>query len=168
MSRRQIAFLTTMVLVLCAGVVVGRLTTRMPLPAPEQGPGPSWIAQQLDLSAAQRQQMDAIWAETRQKMDQSFEKRHELDKQRDAEVRALLSEEQRAAFEKIMANYHAQRSEMDKQRESLIHDAETRSRALLDKTQQDRWDELTKEMHARHAMHHQGESAQTKPASQPE
>jgi Spy/CpxP family protein refolding chaperone len=167
MSRRQIAFLTTMVLVLCAGVVVGRLTTRIPVPAPEQGPRPSWIAQQLDLSTDQRQQMDAIWADTRQKMDQSSEKRHDLDKQRDAEVQALLSDQQRAAFEKIMTAYHSQRAEMDKQRESLIHDAETRSRALLDPTQQKKWDELSKEMHNHHGPHRPGGSPQTNPATQP-
>ena len=167
MSRRQIAFLTTMVLVLCAGVVVGRLTTRVPIVAPTQGPGPSWIAQQLDLSTDQRQQMDAIWADTRQKMDQASEKRHETDKQRDAQVQALLSDQQRAAYEKIMSDYHSRRTEMDKQRESLIHDAETRSRALLDPAQQTKWDELSKEMHNHHGPHRPGGNPQTNPATLP-
>jgi F0F1-type ATP synthase membrane subunit b/b' len=165
MSRRQIAFLTTMVLVLCAGVVVGRLTTRVPVAPPEQGGGPSWIAEQLDLSAQQRQQMDAIWADTRQKMDQAFEKRHELDKQRDAEIQTLLSDQQREMFDKIMTDYRSQRSVMDKQREGLIHDAETRSRSLLDEPQQKKWDELAKEMHAHHG-HHPGGPPQN-PATQP-
>ncbi len=110
MSRRQFAFLTTTALVLCAGVVVGRLTTRVPAAtAPARGGGPSWIADQLNLSAQQKQQMDAVWAETRQKIEQAGERRHQIDKQRDAEIQALLSDQQRAEFEKIMTVYRAAR-----------------------------------------------------------
>jgi hypothetical protein len=164
-------FLITTTLVLCAGVVVGRLSIRVPVAvaaAPEQhGGGPSWLAQQLNLSATQKQQMDAVWADTRLKIDQSFDRRRQIDKQRDAAVQALLSEEQRAAYQKIVADYRAQRAEADKQRESLIHDAESRSRALLDETQQKKWDELAKDMHSRRGPHRPGGSPDTHPATQP-
>jgi Spy/CpxP family protein refolding chaperone len=159
MARRQIAFLTTTLLVLCAGVVVGRLTTKMPVLAVqggERGQGPSWIAQQLNLSTQQRTQMDAIWADIRQKMDQAGEKRHELDRKRDADVQALLTDAQKAAYVKINDDYRAQRGAMDKERGMLISDAEKRSRDLLDENQQKKWDELTKDMHGRRGPHHGG------------
>lgn len=171
MSRRQMAFLITTTLVLCAGVVLGRLSIRVPVAVAveheQHGAGPSWFAQQLNLSATQKQQMDAVWAETRLKIDQSFDRRRQIDRQRDAALQALLSDEQRAAYQKIVADYRAQRAEADKQRESLIHDAESRSRALLDETQQKKWDELAKDMHSHRGPHRPGGSPDTHPATQP-
>jgi Spy/CpxP family protein refolding chaperone len=153
----------TSALVLCAGVVLGRLWAQLPVKMPEHGQGPSWIADQLNLTSEQRQQMDAVWAQTMQKIGQTMDQRHECDKQRDTAVTALLTEQQRAAYEKIMSDYHGKRSELDKQRDSLIHDADDRSRALLDDVQKARWDELTKEMHGRHGPHRPG-SPDTRPA----
>jgi F0F1-type ATP synthase membrane subunit b/b' len=154
MSGRQFAFVFTVVLVLAAGVVVGRLWTRLPLAAPPPpGQERSWIADQLDLTTDQRKQMDAIWAETKQKMAATFDQHHSLDHERDAAIRNLLNDEQKAAYDKIQAEYRAKRTQMDKQRDQLIHDAEERSRALLDDSQQKQWDELTKLMHQRHGPH---------------
>jgi Spy/CpxP family protein refolding chaperone len=180
MTRRLIAFLTTTILVLCAGVVVGRLTMQMPVlttPGGEHsehnGQGPSWIAQQLGLSTQQRAQMDAIWADARQKMEQSGEKRHEVDRAHDAAVQAILSDSQKAEFEKVNADYHAQRTALEKDRGMLIGDAEKRSRDLLDETQQKKYDELTKQMHNQQTHNHRGPrrsgaSPDTQPATQPE
>jgi Spy/CpxP family protein refolding chaperone len=183
MARRLVAFLTTIILVLCAGVVVGRLTMKMPVLAAQQngehGQGPSWIAQQLNLTTQQRAEMDAIWADTRQRMDQSGEKRRDLDRKRDADIQSLLSDSQKAAFQKITADFRAQRTAMDKERGMLIADAEKRSRDLLDETQQKKWDELAKDMHHRGPRHgggsggdnrgaSPGNSPETQPASQPE
>jgi Spy/CpxP family protein refolding chaperone len=156
MSLRKIVFLMTTALVLCAGVVLGRLWAQLPARMPEHGQGPSWIADQLDLTAEQRQQMDAVWAQTKSKLDQSGDQRHEADKQRDAAVMALLTTPQQTAYEKIMSDYHGKRTELDKQREGLIQDAEASSRALLDDSQKARWDELTKQMHAHHGPHWPG------------
>lgn len=167
MSRRQIAFVTTSALVLCAGFVLGRLTSHVRTASPHEHGNPSWIAEQLNLSAAQKQQMDALWAETRLKIDQSSDRRRQMDRQRDAEIQAMLSDEQRTAFQKIMNGYHGQRADADKQRESVIHDAEARSRALLDETQQKKWDELAKDMHSHRGPHRPGGSPDTRPATQP-
>lgn len=155
MSGRQFAFVFTVVLVLAAGVVVGRLWTRLPLVAAPPPPGQerSWIADQLNLTTDQRKQMDAIWAETKQKMAATFDQHHGLDHERDAAIRNLLNDEQKAAYDKIVAEYRAKRAQMDKQRDQLIHDAEERSRALLDASQQKQWDELTKLMHQHHGPH---------------
>jgi Spy/CpxP family protein refolding chaperone len=170
---RLVAFLTTTILVLCAGLVVGRLTMKVPAVSGhgdhgDHG-GPSWIAQQLDLTPQQRTQMDAIWADTRQKMDQTGEKRRDLDRQQNADVQALLSDSQKAAFEKITLDYRARRAAMDKERGMLIGDAEKRSRDLLDETQQKKWDELTKQqMHNHRSPRRGGPSPETHPATQPE
>jgi Spy/CpxP family protein refolding chaperone len=165
MSWRKIVFLMTTALMLCAGVVLGRLWAQLPAAKPQQGQGPSWIADQLNLTAEQRQQMDAVWAVTKQKLEQSSDQRHDADKQRDTAVMALLTTPQQTAYEKIMSDYRDKRSQLDKDRESLIQDAEARSRALLDDSQKARWDELTKQMHLHHGPPHWSGSPDTRPAT---
>src|SRR5581483_9979532 len=112
MKRSKQVFLITTVLVLAAGVVLGRLSSRLPddhFPPHKQ---PPWVAQ-LGLSAEQQKQMDAIWAETRKKMDESREAadqhRQELQQQRDDAIHKLLSADQQAAYDKIQEDYRNKR-----------------------------------------------------------
>jgi hypothetical protein len=152
MRRSRQVVLVMAVLVLCAGVVVGRLSARLaseerPLPP---GHSPSWLADQLDLSTDQRQQMDAIWANVHQQIGNNGEKRHDLERERDDAIRALLSDQQEAAYQAIYEEYHEKRLEMDKTRDALIKSAEDKSRALLNDSQKARWDVLSKEMPGHH------------------
>jgi Spy/CpxP family protein refolding chaperone len=156
MSHKKIILGFTAFLVLGAGLAVGRLTARLPGPFHEHGVNPSWIADQLDLTSEQRQEMNAIWDQTRDKMQDLGHQRHQLDVGRDDAVRALLSDEQKAAYDKIYSDYHAQRSQLDQERSDLMHGANEQTRALLDDTQKAKWDELTKEFQAGHGQHADG------------
>lgn len=151
MFRSKIVFLLTVLLMLGAGVVLGRISARMPGP-PGEGRPPSWLADQLDLTTDQRKQMDAIWAETKQKIGKTFEKRRAIDKQRDQAIMALLTPEQKRAYEGILDSARAQRATLDKEREAAVREANERSRALLDDRQKQRWETLTQQMreHDRH------------------
>jgi hypothetical protein len=142
MSKRRIILLPAFLLVLSAGVVVGKLWTRLPAAVPLPGKGPSWLADQLDLSPEQRQQMDSIWSDTQQKLQKTEEIRRGFDKTRDQAIAALLSPEQRIVYGKILDDFHAHRADLDKDREKLIHDAEARSRALLTDAQKLKWDAM--------------------------
>jgi Spy/CpxP family protein refolding chaperone len=145
-------FLVAAVLVLCAGVVVGRLSMQLAATAPPPPPGhpPSWLADQLDLTADQRQQMDAIWADVKQQIGSGWDKRHDLDHERDQAIQNLLTDQQKTAYQKIYDDYRSKRQEIDKTRDALIKSAEERSRALLNDSQQKRWDLLAKDMHGHH------------------
>jgi len=151
MNRSGFVFLSASVLLLCAGLVLGRLWARNPVAsgAPPGNP-PSWIADQLDLNPAQRQQMDAVWDETKTKIGKTMERRHAMEHDRDEALHKLLTPDQAVAWDKISEDFHTQRAALDKDREKLIHDADERSRALLDDTQKKKWDVLTKQMHDRH------------------
>jgi Spy/CpxP family protein refolding chaperone len=140
------------VLVLCAGVVVGRLSARLSseIPPPPPGHTPSWLADQLDLTADEQQKMDAIWADVKQQMSRDWDKRHDLDRQRDEAIRNMLTDEQRAKYEEIYDTYRQKRADMEKTRDALIKSAEERSRALLTDSQKVRWDQLAKDMHGHH------------------
>jgi len=140
------------VLVLCAGVVVGRLSARLSdeAPPPPTGHTPSWLADQLDLTADQQQKMDAIWADVKQQMSKDWDKHRDLDRQRDEAVRDLLSDDQLVQYEAIYDAYRVKRAEMERTRDTLIKSAEERSRELLTDSQKVRWDQLAKDMHTHH------------------
>jgi hypothetical protein len=149
MKRSRQVFLMTVVLVLCAGVVVGRLSAKLAveLPTPPPGHPPSWLADQLGLSTDQRQQMDAIWAEVKQQMGNDRDRRREFDRERDEAIQNLLSVRQKLAYQEIYDEYHTKRQQMETARDALIKSAEERSRAMLSDSQKLRWDQLSKDMH---------------------
>ncbi|MGD1278164.1 MAG: hypothetical protein ABR964_13205 [Tepidisphaeraceae bacterium] len=145
--RKQIIFIVTAVLVLVAGLAIGWVT------AP-YSPGfifprhhRSWVADQLNLTTQQHQQMDAIWVPMQQKWAEMSDRRRSLSHERDEAIVHLLNDQQRAAYDKILDDYHAKRDALDKDRQALMHDAVQRSRALLDDSQKAKWDELTKDIH---------------------
>jgi Spy/CpxP family protein refolding chaperone len=138
------------VLVLSAGVVVGRLSARLAAepPPPPPGHSPSWLADQLGLSADQRQQIDAIWADVKQQQRYDFEQRRpELAHDRDEAIRDMLTDDQWSEYQEIYEIYREKRQDMDKAQDTRIKTAEERSRALLNDSQKARWDQLAKDMH---------------------
>jgi len=150
MTHSNILLVSTALLVMSAGVVVGRLSDRLPaVRVKGEQHSRSWLADQLKLTADQRQKMDGIWVETRQEVDKAFAARNELERQRDQAVHDLFTPEQRAAFEKINQDYRTSRDELFKERNTIVRDANDRSRALLDESQQKQWDILSKEMRDR-------------------
>ena len=147
MRRSTLILSTAAVLVLSAGLVVGRLSTMLKPPAPPQDHNRGWFQDTLGLSAEQRKNMDGVWADVKQQVDKINDRRHATDKDRDTAVRALLTPEQLAAYDKIFADTHAKHLELDKERETLFHTANDKSRALLTTDQQVKWDAMQKDMH---------------------
>ena len=157
MNNTRSILLAAFILVLSAGVVLGRLWAKLPMveSAPTTRPAtqPSWLAEQLGLSPAQGQQVDAIWAETKLQLSKTGERRHTLDATREQAVVALLSSDQQKAYEQILTDFRARRAELDKERESLIHSADERSRSLLSDEQKRKWDQL-RDSHGWHGPPH--------------
>jgi Spy/CpxP family protein refolding chaperone len=167
MMRSKLVLLIAVILVLSAGVVVGRLWTRWPMVTGASGAQPSWLADQLDLSAEQRQQMDAIWADVNPKIDQNWERHRSLDHERDRAIQDLLTPEQWTAYGKIFDEFRARQTELHNEREKLVHDAEARSRALLNDSQRQKLDAMRdamKNSHMRHGPRGPGSRASTRPA----
>jgi hypothetical protein len=147
MRRSTILLSTAAVLVLSAGLVLGRLSTRLRPPQPSPDHHRGWFPEQLGLTAEQQKSMDGIWAEVKPQMDKINDRRRAADKDRDAAIRALMTPEQLAAYDKIFADLHAKHQDLDKEREALFHSANDRSRALLTADQQVKWDAMQKDMH---------------------
>lgn len=151
MKRNGLIFITSLVLTLCAGIVLGAVWAKLPVvvanpptPAPTTKPGPGWVESQLHLRPEQKAKMDAIWSEVHQKMFKSFETRRSLEKERDDTCRALLSDEQRAQWDKIRDDYKVKISAASSSngRETLFREADTKTREILDPDQQKIWDKM--------------------------
>jgi hypothetical protein len=150
MMNSNLVLASTVLLVLGAGVVVGRLSDHLPMRTPnaatqEQRPR-SWLVDQLKLTTDQRQKMDAIWAATRQEFDKDFEERRAQQKDRDQAILNLLSPQQRVAYDKINNDYHAASDDLFKDRQKALQDANDQTRALLSSEQQKIYDLMSKEM----------------------
>jgi hypothetical protein len=165
-SGNRLILFTTFLLMLLAGVVLGRLWGRLPERIGPAGSPPSWLADQLDLNHEQRQQMDAIWAETRKKMGDGMKARHDLDKQRDQAIVNLLTPAQKANYDRINQDFRRKRDDLDRKREAMIHDAEVRSRALLNAEQIKTWDTVTQQWRHRRGGR-RGPPSATRPTSRP-
>ncbi len=161
MRRSRVVLSIAAVLVLSAGLVVGRLSGQLKVapvvsagghggPGGPGGPGRGWFSDTLDLTPDQRRQMDGIWTDARGQIGKTWDRRHELDHERDAAVRALLSPPQAAAYDKVWTDYRAARSALDQDRDRLVRDADDRSKRLLTDVQRARWEAMSKDMHDRH------------------
>jgi Spy/CpxP family protein refolding chaperone len=151
--RRSTIFLSAAaVLVLSAGLVVGRLSAHLPMAARPIDHNRGWLPDTLDLTPDQHQKMDAIWADVKQQMDKNGDRRRALDRERDNAIRSLLTPEQLTAYDKIFDGYHAHRADLDKERGQLFRTANERSRALLTADQQVKWDAMAKDMRDHRGM----------------
>ncbi len=134
MRRTGWIFIFACVLMLSAGFVLGCLWAQRLRPEPVR---PPWMAQ-LNLSAAQRQQFDAIWMPLHKKTDEVWEHRHQLSQERDQALRNLLSDAQKSGFDKIEQDYRAHLAASDQERKqakrNLLSDAQ---KADFDKIEQD-------------------------------
>jgi hypothetical protein len=96
-------------------------------------------------------------------MDKSHEKQRNLDKDRDAAIKALLSPDQSKAYDQIFTDYHTHRTDLDKERDQCFRGGNDRSRALLTPEQQVKWDAMNKQMHDHDRPHRGGPGGQGGP-----
>lgn len=158
MTPLKLMFIPMVALIFGAGLIVGKITARVPVAAgdpPTSRPttrpdrSPSWLHDQLGLTAEQRVQMDAIWKDVREQVGRSYERRRQLDREREQAVLSLLTPEQKAKHDAILAANKARRAELDRERDALMAAANEKSKALLNDEQKKKWDELSKEMRDR-------------------
>jgi len=170
MTSSKIILTMTVILALCAGVVGGRLSSRLQeehrdthVGPPPSGHGPNnWMSEQLKLSADQKQQMDSIWNDTKPKIEKTFERQQLMDRERDEAIADLLGPAQWAAYSKLINDFRARRKDIDSERADLFKDANERSRALLNDDQKKAWDEFSRGGRDRR---HGGRGSSTKPSS---
>lgn len=145
MTRTKIALLLSFALVFAAGVVVGRVAWRRP-----PGRHRSWLSDELNLTAEQREQMREIWSETmRGPGAEHGGSRRALAEKREEAVRELLTAEQLEQYERIQQEHEQALRSLAEQREEAFHDAVERTKEMLTPEQRRKYEEMMERMRER-------------------
>src|ERR1044072_4686564 len=88
-----------------AGLVVGIESRQSNAAAPTTRPSRAgWLAGELNLTTQQQEQLSKIWSETarRGRSPEQEDRRHQLRKERDESIAALVAPQDKTRFEQIM------------------------------------------------------------------
>ena len=153
-TRVEILLVVLTVLAASAGVVAGLVAARLPASSartsnvpPPLPPGPmeKSLADELGLSADQREQMRGIWEGVRDKVHQAFDEAQDLSRQRDERLVAILTtDEQKAQFAKITKEFDEKYNRLARERDEAFNSAVERTKKLLDETQRKKYEEILK------------------------
>jgi Spy/CpxP family protein refolding chaperone len=149
MGRSKIILVVMFVLALGAGVVMGVLATKQPMPprgghdGKGSGGGPGSVFKDFNLTDSQREQMRQIWDEFARGTD-SGEKRQRLREERDQKMEAILTPEQKIAAKKIKDQYEAGLKELADERHKAWETHVEKTRAILNEEQRAKYDEMLK------------------------
>lgn len=149
MNKTYVTILLGFLVMFAAGAIVGVVQSKT---AAHQRHDRSWLADQLHLTDAQRQQMQKIWSDAMSKShDQAIEKRRELQQQRASAIRDLLTPAQQIQFEKIEKQYEQESADLQKERGRAVQEAVARTKEILNDQQRAKYDELLKQREAEHS-----------------
>ena len=103
----------------------------------------SWLKRRLDLNAEQERQINEIWSGVVERSHAGGRERmRALYGERDAEIRALLSEDQQERYKQIVEKYQSRRSEHFQEMKALNNEAVENTKAVLDDEQRVKYEAL--------------------------
>jgi Spy/CpxP family protein refolding chaperone len=139
MTKIKAILIVSFLVTFAAGGAAGLLVASL-----HHGPhGPSWLAAELDLTSAQREQMDKIWSEVMGAMGrQRFEQSRALRQERDQAIAALMTDEQRPRYEAVLKDYTRKDGELSDQRKQAFKEAIKRTKEILTPDQAAKYDAL--------------------------
>ncbi len=144
MKHTVVILIVCLLLVFGAGVGIGvGLSAHHPWQRPVRG---SYLAKELGLSPAQRQKIEAIWAEVARHgpFGGGLEARRQLEQQREQAVRDLLTPSQQADYDRILKEYQTKIEALAKERRAAFESAVQKTREMLTPTQRAKYDEMLK------------------------
>jgi hypothetical protein len=103
----------------------------------------SILSTELQLTQEQRDKMREIWSDSGLHRD-GFDRRRQMQKERDDAVVALLTPEQRKSYDQVQERFTQQMAEMAKEREAMFQKAVERTKAILNDKQRAKYVELLK------------------------
>jgi len=86
--------------------------------------------------------MRRIWEDVREKVNQCFTEGQQLSRQRDNDIVAMLTDEQKAKFEKISKDYHDRWLRLGDVREQAFNKGVEETNKILDEAQQKKYAEI--------------------------
>lgn len=141
MSKTKALLIAAFVVTFAAGATVGWLVSGGRHPHH----GPSWLAAELDLTNAQREQMRQIWADGMREAGRNrWDQRRALAEQRDQAIADLLTDDQRARYESILQDYETRKEEGEQERRRAFEQAVERTKQILTPEQAAKYEQMLK------------------------
>lgn len=139
MTKVKAMLCVCFILAFAAGICVGLLAGRSARGA-RRG---SWLSGELNLSAAQREQMRAIWSGVMSaSREGQSERRQALRDEHEQAIQALLSEEQKRQYDQLTQEYAGKLDELSQERRKRFEEAAERTKELLTEQQRRKYEEL--------------------------
>lgn len=161
------AILGLIVLTLSAGVMVGLLMKR--LPTSDAGASATaasgTLSEQLQLTDDQQKRLRTIWETASVDIRDCYRQAQDMQKRRDQEIAAMMTEPQKAEFEKLAKRYADEYAQLTQSREQTFNQAVERTRTILDNAQRDKYDAILKSRLGRVSAANSGESLTLQPTN---
>lgn len=151
MNRTRLMLISAFLAVFAAGAGAAILAHRVP---PDDHR--SFMAQRLNLTETQRQQLQDIWERARtQARDHFANRRARLREERDESIRQALRPEDFAKYQHIQEQHRQRLREMHDARREAFASVRQETRAILNDHQWAQWEDMTKRWRGRHRHGHQ-------------
>ncbi|HSW46657.1 MAG TPA: periplasmic heavy metal sensor [Phycisphaerae bacterium] len=132
------------VLAFAAGLVAG-IQWRRPACGPMQRPsGPSgWLAAELNLTAAQKEQLNEIWSETAKSGRHDREDRcRQLNRERDEAIAGLIRPEDKPRYDEIVKKSSDRADKLEQEWRRSFESAVERTKQILTPDQRVKYEEI--------------------------
>jgi hypothetical protein len=143
--RLKLVLIAASILALGAGVFAGMAVSRLPASSSSVVPVPSdnaSVADALQLSDSQREQMRSIWEGVRSNVHQTFQSAQTIQKDRDAAIVAMLTDSQKARYAALTQQAAEQFAALSAQRDQAFHDGVDQTRKILNDSQRQTYDRI--------------------------
>jgi len=143
MSKVRLMVILGFAMAFAAGASVGMLISLPQAASADRPSRPGDLAEQLGLSAQQREQMHKIWGEFVMGRDKEFrDSKREIWQAKDEAIENLLTQEQRSEYDAICADCELRLMAMDQQWQTVIDQAVEKTKAILTPEQAKKYEEF--------------------------
>jgi Spy/CpxP family protein refolding chaperone len=143
--RNEAMVIAVTLLALSAGAVAGMVASRFFHGVASASPQPARggaLAQELDLTPKQADQIRQVWEAVRENVRASHQSAERLGRQRDQEIAAILTDQQKAQFEKITRSSADRFTQLRNERDQAFARAVAQTRNLLNADQRQKYDQI--------------------------
>jgi Spy/CpxP family protein refolding chaperone len=146
----KLILIAASILALGAGVFAGMAVSRLPSagPAPVIHTAPldhTSIADSLQLTDPQRDQMRSIWEGVRSNVHQTFQDAQTIQNQRDAAIVAILTDSQKAQYAALTQQAAERFAALGAQRDQAFRDGVDKTRKILNESQRQVYDRIIRD-----------------------
>lgn len=146
MTKARLMTTAAFVLAFAAGVLTGSLVRDVESSTAGPRSGPSRLSEELGLSTEQQAQLRDVWSKIAEEFEHADrDKFRSISAEKDERVRAMLSEEQRAAYDQIMAEFREQRNALEDTKRARHDAAVAATMAILSDEQKTKYQKLLDE-----------------------